>query len=88
MITKKDIINDITKMLKCKREEIGVTNFPNLRQPNRGFHPYCIRYDETADTALVYPWSGADEGWEIPVKNITLGELKVLRDYIYFFVTL
>ena len=87
-MTKKEIINDIARVLKHTRQEIGVTNFPELRQPNRGFHPYCIRYDETADTALIYPWSGANEGWEIPSKRITRKALEVLRDYIIFVVTI
>lgn len=87
-MTKKEIINEIAGVLKYTRREAVIKEYEELRQPNRGYHAYCIRYDETADTALVYPWSGARKGWEIPVKNITKKRLEEIRDRLIFSVEL
>ena len=54
-MTKKDYIKQVAGVLERTGEEIPVTNFPELRQPNRGLHAYCIRYDKMSGRALVYP---------------------------------
>ena len=83
-MTKRQVINEIAGILKTTGQELCVTNFPGLRQPGRGFHAYCIRYDETAGTVLVYPWSGAKDGWEIPEKRVPKYDLTVLLDIVRF----
>ena len=81
-MTKKVLIAEISQLLKTSGIEFIVTNFPELRQPNRGFAPYCLRYDEKAGTALVYPWSGAKSGWEIPTKRLDCKGFEYLRNYV------
>ena len=71
--TKEQIAKDIAFMLRAciHGTELVVKDIPTLRQPKRnGFKPYCLRYDNLSGKALVYPWSGAVEGWEIPVNKV------------------
>ena len=42
-MTKKQILNEITTLLKESRQELCVSKYPELRQPNRGFHAYTDR---------------------------------------------
>ena len=79
-MTKKQILNEITTLLKESRQELCVSKYPELRQPNRGFHAYTIRYN--AGTTYVYPWATAKDGWELPLNKITKPVMETLLDAV------
>lgn len=78
-LLKKEIVRDISDLLKKYRAEVEVKDYPQLRQPGSGMHPYCLRYNKEKDTAMVYPWAGAEFGWEIPTKNIKAFDLYLIK---------